>query len=140
MSSRVWQPAGWRPECGHHGWSIRHDYRARGARGFDGHKRVKGRKRHILVETLGTAHRQPSGARQSDCRAGARLLGGLSPLFPWIRTVIAHAGHQSRKLARELMREDGWKLQIVKRRQRTFKIARLIWIVECSLPCLLAII
>ena len=24
-----------------------------GARGFDGHKRVKGRKRHLLVDTLG---------------------------------------------------------------------------------------
>jgi putative transposase len=24
-----------------------------GVRGFDGHKRVKGRKRHILVDTLG---------------------------------------------------------------------------------------
>jgi hypothetical protein len=34
--------------------------------------------------------------------------------------------------ARELMREDGWKLQIVKRRQRTFKIAGLTWIVERS--------
>ena len=45
---------------------------------------------------------------------------------------IADADHESRKLARELMREDRWKLQIVKRRQRTFKIAGLTWIVEQS--------
>jgi transposase len=53
-------------------------------------------------------------------------------LFPDIRTVIADAGHESRKLARQIMRDDGWKLQIVKRRQRAFKIAGLAWIVERS--------
>jgi hypothetical protein len=46
----------------------------------------------------------------------------LGPLFPDIRTVIADAGHESRKLARQIMRDDGWKLQIVKRPQRAFKI------------------
>lgn len=47
-------------------------------------------------------------------------------------TVIADAGHQSRKLARHLLCQDGWKLQIVKRRQRAFKITGLTWIVERS--------
>ena len=42
------------------------------------------------------------------------------------------AGHQSRKLARHLLRQDGWKLQIVKRRQRAFRITGLTWIVERS--------
>jgi hypothetical protein len=51
-------------------------------------------------------------------------------LFPNIRAVIADAGHESCKLARQIMREDGWKLQIVKRRQRAFKIAGLTWIVN----------
>jgi putative transposase len=61
-----------------------------GPRGFDGYKRVKGRKRHILVDTLGLmiAHRVEP-ANMSDRRAGARLLGGLGPLFPRIHTVIA---------------------------------------------------
>jgi hypothetical protein len=39
--------------------------------------------------------------------------------------VIADAGHQSRKLARHLLRQDGWKLQIVKRWQRAFNITGL---------------
>jgi hypothetical protein len=56
----------------------------------------------------------------------------LSPLCPEIRTVIADAGHESRKLARQLLPDDGWKLQIVKRRQRAFKITGLTWIVERS--------
>jgi transposase len=71
-------------------------------------------------------------ANISDRRAAYLLLGGLSPLFPDIRTVIADAGHESRKLARQLLRDDGWKPQIVKRRQRAFKITGLTWIVERS--------
>jgi putative transposase len=104
-----------------------------GVRGFDAHKRVKGRKRHILVDTLGlpiACRVEP--ANISDRRAASLLLGGLGPLFPDIRTVIADAGHESRKLARQIMRDDGWKLQIVKRRQRAFKITGLTWIVERS--------
>src|SRR5215210_7674027 len=52
-----------------------------GVRGFDAHKRVKGRKRHILVDTLGipiSCRVEP--ANMSDRIAGARLLGGLGPL------------------------------------------------------------
>ena len=67
---------------------------------FDAYKRVKGRKRHILVDTLGllVADRvEPAGT--SDRRADAQLLGGLSALFLRIRTGIADAGHESRKLA-----------------------------------------
>jgi putative transposase len=104
-----------------------------GVRGFDGHKLVKGRKRHILVDTLGlpiACRVEP--ANISDRRAADLLLGGLSSLFPDIRTVIADAGHESRKLARQLLRDNGWKLQIVKRKQRAFKITGLTWIVERS--------
>jgi hypothetical protein len=64
-----------------------------GARGFDAHKRVKGRKRNILVDTLGPlVANRVEPADTSDRRAGALLLGGLSALFPRIRTVIADAG------------------------------------------------
>jgi hypothetical protein len=56
----------------------------------------------------------------------------LSALFPRIRTVIADAGHESRKLARTLKQHQGWQLRIVKRRQRAFKITGLTWIVERS--------
>lgn len=104
-----------------------------GVRGFDGHKRVKGRKRHILVDTLGliiTCRVEPAGI--SDQRAGARLLGGLRPFFPAICTVMADAGHQSGKLAQTLKRHEGWELVITKRSQRAFKIKGLTWIVERS--------
>ena len=82
-----------------------------GTRGFDAYKRVKGRKRHILVDTLGLLlANRVEPADTSDRRASALLLGGLRALFPRIRTVIADVGHQSRKLARALersMNKDG---------------------------------
>jgi putative transposase len=60
-----------------------------GARGFDAHKRVKGRKRHILVDTLGLlVANRVEPANTSDRHAGALLLGGLSAMFPRIRTVL----------------------------------------------------
>ena len=75
---------------------------------FDAHKRVKGRKRHILVDTLGLLiANRVEPANTSDRRAGALLLGGLSALFPRIRTVITDAGHESRKLARTLKQHQG---------------------------------
>ncbi len=104
-----------------------------GVRGFDAHKRVKGRKRHILVDTLGLPiANRVEPAHTSDRKAGARLLGGLQAFFPAIRVVMADAGHESRKLARELKRHEGWRLLIVKRRERAFKITGLTWIVERS--------
>ena len=105
----------------------------RGIPGFDAHKRVKGRKRHILVDTfeqLMACRVEPADI--SDRKAAGLLLGGLGPLFPNIRTVIADAGHQSAELARHLLCRDGRKLQIVKRRQRAFKITGFTWIVERS--------
>ncbi len=104
-----------------------------GVRGFDGHKRVKGRKRYILVDTLGIPIAcRVEAANMSDQRGAERLLGGLGLMFPDIRIIIADAGHQSRKLARHLLQQDGWKLVIVRRGQRAFKITGLTWIVERS--------
>ena len=92
---------------------------------------MKGRKRHILVDTLGlliASRVEPAG--MSDRRAGAKLVAGLAPLWPTIRTVIADAGHESRKLAAEIKRQEGWRLVIVKRSEPAFKIVGLNWIVE----------
>lgn len=64
------------------------------------------------------AYPSPAGLSQpmSDRRAGARLLGGLSPLLPRIQRAVA-----SGELARKLMRQGGWKPRIVKRRHRFSK-------------------
>jgi putative transposase len=74
---------------GDHGWSIVKLTERGGARGFDAHKRVEGRKRHILVDTFGLlVASRVKPAETSDRRAGALLLCGLSALFPRIRAVI----------------------------------------------------
>ena len=52
------------------------------------------------------------------------------PLWPTIRTGIADAGHESRKLAAEVKRHEDWRLVIVKRSEPAFKIVGLNWIVE----------
>jgi putative transposase len=102
-----------------------------GMRGFAGYKRVQGRKRHIWVDPLGLRRASRiEPANTSDQRAGARLPSGGKPLFPRIRTVIADAGQASRQLARESKRDEGWKLQSFKRRQRAFQITGLTWIGE----------
>ena len=89
-----------------------------------------GRKRHILVDTLGIPiANRVEAASMSDRRAAARLLGGLAPIFPTIKTVIAEAGHQSRKLT-SLIKAEGYELRIVKRRKRAFEVVGLTWIVE----------
>jgi glycosyltransferase involved in cell wall biosynthesis len=70
-----------------------------GVRGFDGHKRIKGRKRHLLVYTLWW---KPPTSRIGA--QGARSLAGLRSGFTRIRTVMADGGYESRKLARCLKR------------------------------------
>src|ERR1700693_4496349 len=54
-----------------------------GARDCDAHKRVKGRKPYILVDTFGLlVANRVKPADTSDRRGGALLHGGLSALFP----------------------------------------------------------
>jgi len=102
-------------------------------RGFDGHKLVRGRKRHILLDRLGLLiASRVELANVPDKKAGARLLAGLRALFPAIRTVMADAGHESSKLTRRLRWHEGWKLTTTRRGQRVFKIKGLTWIVERS--------
>ena len=99
-------------------------------RGFDGHKRVKGRKRHIVVDTLGlliASRVEPAGMLDGGPGQGwwpaSRLYGPPSaPSSP--------TGHESPKLAAEIKRNEGWRLPIVKRSEPAFKIVGLNWIVE----------
>lgn len=63
--------------------------------------------------------------RVSDRRAGKALVMGLAPLWPDIPTVIADAGHEGRKLARELKAYAGWRLVIVVRSECAFRITGL---------------
>ena len=62
--------------------------------GYDTHKSVKGRKRHLLVDTLGlplSIYVTPADVQD---RAGARfLLAGLGPLVPRLKKIWADGAY-----------------------------------------------
>ena len=56
--------------------------------GYDAHKNVKGRKRHLLVDTLGLALSVYVTAADVQDRVGARcLLAGLKPFVPRLKKI-----------------------------------------------------
>jgi|SRR4051794_2913772 len=115
----------------HHGRSISEDDRTRRSSRVRRLQAREGTQASYLVDTLGLPiANRVEPANISDRYAAELLLAGLSRLYPGIQTVMANAGHESRKLASNLLRDNGWKLQIVKRRQRAFEVIGLTWIVE----------
>jgi putative transposase len=101
--------------------------------GYDAHKNVKGRKRHLLVDTLGlplAAYVTPADVQD---RAGARLLlAGLKPLMPNLKKIWADGAYGGEKLARWCEEQGGWRLEVVERDRATkgFEILPKRWIVE----------
>jgi transposase len=62
------------PQRGDHRQPIGEDHRKRGIRGFDTHKQIKGRKRHIFVDTLGLLLTVVVTAASVQDRDGGKLL------------------------------------------------------------------
>jgi len=86
---------------------------AGGPRGYDGGKKVSGRKRHILVDTEGSLLKARVHAADIHDRSGAPLLlAGLNAEFPLIALIWADSAYQGLKewLAQTL----GWQLTISK--------------------------
>jgi putative transposase len=85
-----------------------------GERGFDGAKKVNGRKRHVLVDTVGLllkvkVHR----ADIQDSDGVALLLTGLGNVFPHLQHVWVDGGY--RKAAQEWITQHlSWTVQVVK--------------------------
>jgi putative transposase len=101
--------------------------------GYDAHKNVKGRKRHLLVDTLGlplSIYVTPADVQD---RVGARLLlAGLKPLAPRLKKIWADGAYSGEPLAQWCREEGGWDLEIVERHQETkgFEVLAKRWIVE----------
>ena len=73
---------------------------AGGPRGYDAGKKIKGRKRHILTDTNGSAGRGDVHAADIQDRDGAvPLLASIRQRFPWLRHVFADGGYAGDKLA-----------------------------------------
>ena len=65
-----------------------------GPRGYDAAKKVKGRKRHVAVDTQGLllgvlVH----AASIQDADGAGKLLRRLKPLYCWLRTVFADGAY-----------------------------------------------
>lgn len=101
--------------------------------GYDAHKNVKGRKRHLLVDTLGlplSVYVTPADVQD---RAGARyLLAGLKPLVPRLKKIWADGAYSGEGLARWCEEEGRWELEVVERNREAqgFKVLPKRWIVE----------
>jgi transposase len=82
-----------------------------GPRGYDGGKKIKGRKRHLLVDTQGNLLKHKVHSADVHDRAGAELLlSGLQHLFPAIELIWADTAY--RGLKDWLCRALGWRLSI----------------------------
>lgn len=95
--------------------------------GFDAGKKVKGRKRHILVDTLGLILRaEVHGAGLQDRDGAALVFDRLTNRFPFIEAICADGGYQGPKVQAASPRP----VEIVKRNQTGFEVLPKRWIVE----------
>src|SRR4029078_9218665 len=84
--------------------------------GYDAAKKVKGRKRHAVVDTLGLmlgCAVLPGSVQARDGCLGA--LRAVRRLFPFLERVIADGAYQGRETARAVRRAARARLEIVKR-------------------------
>jgi len=87
-----------------------------GPRGFDAGKKIKGRKRHIITDTVGHLVKAKVHAANIQDRDGApNLLASIRYLFPWLRHVFADGGYTGDKLTTALAQHGKWQIEIVKR-------------------------
>lgn len=103
--------------------------------GYDGHKRAKGRKRHLLVDTLGLPLSIDVTSADTPDKVGARrLLAGLKPLVPRLAKLWADGAYTSKELVRWCKGYGGWELEIVvgDPEARGFAVQPRRWVVERS--------
>lgn len=107
---------------------------AGGVRGYDAGKKIKGRKRHILVDTqghmlFGTVH----AANIQDRDGAVDVLHGACQSFPDLHHVFADGGYAGQKLAIVLQAlQRRITLQVVKKSQEAqgFVVIARRWVVE----------
>jgi transposase len=104
-----------------------------GPRGFDAGKKIKGRKRHILTDTIGLPVGMIVHPADIQDRDGApALLARVRNSFPWLRHVFADGGYAGEKLRDALENLGDWTIEIVKRSDvaKGFVLLPRRWVVE----------
>ena len=93
-----------------------------GVHGYDGAKKVGGRKRHILVDTTGLLLKARVHAANIADRDGARLLlAGVGDEFPRLRHVWADMGYRG-EVVDWIKQRLNWRVEIVKQPRRWFRV------------------
>jgi transposase len=101
--------------------------------GYDAGKKIKGRKRHILTDTLGLLVAAVVHTADIQDRDGAPdVLTSIRASFPWLRHVFADGGYAGEKLETALQGNGDWTLEIIKRSDaaKGFEPLPRRWVVE----------
>src|ERR1700712_5635949 len=104
-----------------------------GIRGFDAGKKIKGRKRHIVVDTLGLMVGLMVHSADIQDRDGAPdLLKSIRHRWPWLLHIFADGGYAGAKLKTRLEKIGKWTLEIIKRSDKAkgFELLPRRWVVE----------
>ena len=106
-----------------------------GVRGYDAGKKITGRKRHVLVDTLGNILALKVTTADVQDRDGAKLLlNVLTMAFGWLMLIGADGGYAGKLIEHvaAIPRHRRVKLEIVKRSDdvKGFKVVPKRWIVE----------
>jgi transposase len=108
-------------------------------RGYAAENMVKGRKRHILTDTIGLPVRMIVHPANVQDRDGAPdLLASVRNLYPWLRYVFADGGYAGDKLKGALEGLGNWTIEIVKRSDaaKGFILLPRRWVVERTIAWL----
>jgi putative transposase len=104
-----------------------------GLKGFDAGKKVKGRKRHILVDTLGLLIAVVvTSANVQDYHGAKPVLSKVKDRCPRLKVVWVDGIYEKQWLIDWTQSECGWELQVIKRTDDTkgFKLLPKRWVVE----------
>ena len=102
-------------QCRHHRFAERADNRKRGDRGFDGNKRIKGRKRFTLSDCGGNWLESVVLPANVGERAGALVLLAKVKEAPWSRNITriwADQGFAGEEFEAQVQEQFGWTLDI----------------------------
>ncbi|HAT85918.1 MAG TPA: IS5 family transposase [Rhizobiales bacterium] len=104
-----------------------------GISGYDAGKKIKGRKRHIITDTIGLMLFIVVHAADIQDRDGAPdVLKSIRGRFPWLRHVFADGGYAGEKLRSALKGHGDWTIEIIKRSDtaKGFEVLPRRWVVE----------